>query len=99
MLHLKRITSPHEWIRCKISKEIMVIGDYYYEDDEDGLIVKATVYKEMMNEKREREFDYSKLEKAQSEQEYRNYLKEYEREFLTQDLVERKVFHKEKGGY
>ena len=44
MLHLKRITHDYEFMRCHISDELIAYGDWYYEDDEAGLIVKFTVY-------------------------------------------------------
>ncbi|PTY93054.1 hypothetical protein [Heyndrickxia sporothermodurans] len=95
MLHLKRVLHFNDFIRCKISGDIISYGDFYYEDDEDGLIVKATVYKAMQEEKRLNEFNYEKLEKAESQLEYQQALKEYERQFLTQTLFERKVAHEE----
>lgn len=93
MLHLKRVQYFTDFMRCKISGEIISHGDYYYEDDEDGLIVKATVYREMLDEKRNNEFDYSKLQKAETQREYQEALKEYERQFLSQTLLDRKVSH------
>ncbi len=98
MLFLKRITHFNEWIKCQVSGEIMRYGDYYYEDDSDGLIVKATVYKEMMRTQKEREFDYSDLENAKSEKEYRQMLKQYEKEYLQQDIYNREIYKKD-GGY
>ena len=56
MLRLKRVVHFNEFLKCKVSGEIISYGDYYYEDDEDGLIVKASVYKQLQREKqRERE--------------------------------------------
>lgn len=95
MLYLKRVIMPYEALKCQISNEIITYGDYYYEDDEDGFIVKASVYGEELKKKKEEEFDYSKLEQAQSEKEYSDMLKEAEREFLNQTLFDRKVAGKE----
>ena len=39
MLYLKRIVNDYEFLKCGISNELIAYGDYYYEDDEDGLIV------------------------------------------------------------
>ena len=95
MLVLKRIQYFTDWIRCQVTGEIMTYGEYYYEDTEDGFIVGALTYKEMKDAKKAEEFDYSKLEKAASEREYREMLKQYEREFKTAGLLERKVLGKD----
>lgn len=95
MLVLKRIIHQNEWIRCNVSGEIMTHGQYYYEDDEDGFIVDAFVYKEMKDAKKAEEFDYSIIENAASEREYREALRQYEREFKTSTLLDRKVLGKD----
>ena len=91
MLHLKRIVNPYEWERCKISKEYITYGDYYYVDDEDGLVIKKSVYDRLKKQKKYEEFDYSRLNNAQSEREYEQVMREKEREFLTDSIFERKV--------
>ena len=70
------------------------IGDYYYEDDQDGFIVKAEVYKELKNRKKEEEWDYSILNQAENELEYKRMLKEATMNMLASTLFERKVFNK-----
>lgn len=95
MLHLKRVVNFNDFLRCKVSGDVIGYGDYYYEDDEDGLIVKATVYKAMKREEKLRKFSYEKLEKAESQLEYRQALRDYEREFLAQGLLDRKLAGKE----
>ena len=35
MLHLKRVVHDYEFMKCKISGELIGYGDYYYEDDEE----------------------------------------------------------------
>lgn len=95
MLHLKRITHDYEFMRCHISDELIAYGDWYYEDDEDGLIVKFTVY-QRIKEKRIRDtFDYSLLEKAQNEREYREQLKKAERELFETTVLDRKIYGKD----
>ena len=96
MLHLKRVTQPFEWERCKISKEYIRYGDYYYYDDTDGLIVKADVYNKLKRAKQEEEFDYSRLNQANSEREYDEIMREKEREYLTATLFDRTV---DKGAF
>lgn len=90
-LMLKRITNPYEAVKCSITKEWIMYPDYYYEDDQDGLIVSYDYYCE---EKKRR-----KLEKAEkdvnlatSAVEYKVLLKEKEREFLEKTLFERPIF-------
>jgi hypothetical protein len=95
MLFLKRNVYQYQLLQCGISKEPIIPGDYYYEDDTDGLIVKATVYRRLLDEKKRDEFDYSKLEQAQSEREYKQLLDQATRELNMQTLFDRKVAGKE----
>ena len=96
MLHLKRVLTPFAWERCHITGEYITYGDYYYFDDEDGLIVKASVYHEMKRRKREEEWDWTRYKNAESEREYQEVCREKEREYLTEHLLERKV---DKGAF
>ena len=89
MLKLKRVQYFTDFLRCHISKEIIRHGDYYYEDDEDGLIIKASHYGKLKKEQKEEEFDYTKLNQAESLRDYEQALKEYEREFLQSTLMDR----------
>lgn len=101
MLILKRLVEPYEVRRCDISNEYIVQGDFYYEDDQDGTIVKATVYKKMQKEARDATFDYTLLNQAKSEKEYAQALRKAEKEFLMSTILDRPVFDngigKEKG--
>lgn len=95
MLWLKRNTRFNELYKCKVSGELIGPGDYFYEDDEDGVIIKADVYYDLKKKKEEDEFDYTKLNNAQSQREYELMLQQYEREFLSQTILDRKIAGKE----
>lgn len=95
MLHLKRVTNDYEFIKCKVSGELIGYGDYYYEDDEDGLIIKFTVYQRIKDKMKKDTFDYSLLEKAQSEKEYKEQLRKAERELLEATVLDRKIYGKD----
>ena len=95
MLWLKRNQYFNELYKCGISEELIGPGDYYYEDDEDGLIIKATVYRRLLDQEKRDRFDYSKLNNARSQREYEDLLKRAEQEFLTQTIFDRKVAGKD----
>ena len=81
MLILKRMIHPYEVMKCKVSGEFIVYGDFYYEDDEDkNVVVKATVYKKMQQEARDAAFDYSLLAKRA------------ERDYLRATILDRPIF-------
>ena len=94
MLVLKRIQHFNEFIKCKVSDQVMMYGDFYYEDTDDGLIVSATYYHELKKKKEEEEFDYTKLNNATSEKEYSELLKQAERELLEKTIFDRKIYGK-----
>lgn len=91
MLHLKRNILFNELYKCGVSGELIGPGDFYYEDDEDGLIVKASVYRRYKDQKIQDEFDYTKLNQASSEREYRDLLQRAQKDFFAQTLLDRKL--------
>lgn len=91
MLVLKRNRYFNELYKCGISNELIGYGDWYYQDTDDGLIVKATVYKRIKQEQEEKQFDYTKLNQLMSQRDYREALKEATREINYMDLLNRKV--------
>lgn len=95
MLFLKRNIHFNEVMKCSISKELIIYGDYYYEDDEDGAIIKATVYAQMKKEQKEAEFNFSRLNRAEAQRDYEAVLKEYEREYLQKTILDRPIAGKE----
>ena len=92
MLYLKRNQYFNELYKCGISNEIIYPGEWYYEDDEDGLIVKATVYKRIRDEYNRKNFDYSKLEQLRSQEEYRQQLIRQMQKENYASLLDRKVY-------
>lgn len=91
MLWLKRNTVWNQLMKCDISNEVIGPGDYYYIDDVDGVRIKATVYKRIKDKEKEQNWDYSKLNAAQNELEYKRMLKEATRQMLASSILERKV--------
>lgn len=92
MLILNRMIHPFEVRTCKVSGEMIIYGDYFYHDEVDGLIVKATVYKEMQRKAREDKFDYTLLNQAQNEKEYRELVKKAEKDYFASTILDREVF-------
>lgn len=91
MLWLKRNTRWNELMKCDISGEFIAPGDYYYIDDVDGLRVKATVYKDLKEQMKEETWDYSKINNAANEAEYRKMVQEATRRMLGETVLNRKV--------
>ena len=92
MLYLKRNTYFNEFYKCGVSGEIIYPGEWYYEDDDDGFIVKATIYKQIQQEAKRAEFDYSKLNNLTSQEEYRQKLIENMRASNYASLLDREVY-------
>lgn len=91
MLMLHRMVDPFEVRKCDISGEMIVYGDFYYEDTEDGVTVKATEYKKLKDEMINNRFDRTLLNKAQSDAEYKQMLKKAEQEFLKSTILDRPI--------
>lgn len=91
MLWLKRNTRYNELIKCDVSGDNIFPGDYYYVDDVDGVKIKATVYKELKTKQKEDMWDYSKINAAQNEADYKRMLQDATRQMLGATILERKV--------
>ena len=92
MLILKRIIHPYEVRKCDMTGELIIYGEYYYEDDVDGVVVKASEYKKKQQEARNNAFDYSLLAHAESDKEYRDAVKRAQQEYLDATILDRPVF-------
>ena len=99
MLYLKRITRFNEFLRCHVSDQIMMYGDFYYEDDEDGLIVSAKYYHDLKKQKREDEWDYTELNNAESQKEYQERLHDAEKALFESEVLIRKIAGKDAENY
>lgn len=91
MLWLKRNIRFNEVMKCDVSDEAILPGDFYYIDDVDGIRIKASVYKAMKDKRTEEEWDYSKLNAAENEVEYKRMLREATRQMLASSVLDRKV--------
>ena len=91
MLMLHRMVDPFEVRKCDVSGEIIVYGDFYYEDTDDGVTVKATVYKKLKDEMENNRFDRTLLNKAQSDAEYKKMMQKAEQEYLKASILDRPI--------
>ena len=91
MLHLKQVTQPFAWERDHITGDYIKYGQFYYYDDEDGLVVSRKTYMKVKDMKKREEWDYSRLQDAASQYEYEQAIKEQTREFQMETLLNRKV--------
>jgi hypothetical protein len=101
-LQLKRITWPYDCVKCDITRKLIAYGEYYYEDDEDGLIVDAEYYHQRkMADKYEEALLNPELNVPQDVMSYRIAMLEAERRHLDRGLLDRPVAGKTyapKGG-
>ena len=88
MLILHRSLQPWEVRTCKISGDMINYGDYYYESTIDGSYISADTYHKLKREREEERFDYTLLNQAMNEEEYRDYIKRAESEYLTQTILD-----------
>ena len=91
MLMLHRMVDPFEVRKCDVSGEMIVYGDFYYEDTDDGVTVKATVYKKLKDEMENNRFDRTLLNKAQSDAEYKKMMQKAEQEYLKASILDRPI--------
>jgi len=91
MLYLKRIVNFQDWVRDDITQEILRYGDYYYEDDTDGFTVGAITWRRMKEQQRRDNFQRDKLSKLQDERSYAQALKQAQRSYLYETVLDREI--------
>lgn len=81
---LAKQVRPYEKMICSLTGQVLYCGDWYYE--EDGKIYLYEAYHQRKQAIEEERFNYNKLIAAQSTIDYKNMLKQYEREVLAHKL-------------
>lgn len=92
MLKLGRITRFNEFLKCSASGEILMIGDFYLEDEETGKIISYKYYRSKLDEKRRDNWPGTKiLENFQSQKDYQDAMREKEQEYLSSIMLDQKI--------
>ena len=92
MLRLHRITDPYEFLIDKVDGSVIMPGDFYYKDDDDGLIVNAKTLHNLKEEQRKDNYDYTLRDNAQNWKDYNEQMKEAEHELLKTEILDRKIW-------
>ena len=90
MLVLKELPA-YEVRKCALSGQYMYGGDWYYEDDITGMAILYEVYHTRKAKQKEENFNYARLIKAQTREEYKEELKRYEKEVLEMNILTDKL--------
>lgn len=92
MLIMQMVQSKTEILHCRISNQLIMYGDFYYQDmDDPTIIIKADVYKDMQRKARMEKFDYTELQKANDQRTYEEILRKAEREALINNVLNEPV--------
>lgn len=83
-LPLAKQVRPYEILICNLTGQKLFCGDWYYEID--GKIYLYEAFHERRKRIKEEKFDYTQLAQAQSKEEYRKMLIQYERDVLANQL-------------
>ena len=87
MWYLHRITHWNECMKCDASGEIMMNGEFYYENPETGKRVSAKYWKGLKDEYRTKHWDQSMLKQAKTEKDYQEQLKKAEQDYISATIV------------
>lgn len=91
MLFLKRVVYPWDWVKSSVTGKPIKYPEYYYEDDTDGFIIEFKLYRELKQQEKAKNFDYSKLQQAQSNYEYEQMMEEYTKQYLMSTVMDRQI--------
>lgn len=87
-LELKRMIHPYECLKCQATGELLVWGDYYYEDDIDGFIVGFNYYHDTKEAMKKEQASHA-IEYALTMEEHKQRMKQAEKEFLNMTIFDR----------
>jgi len=100
MLRLHRITDEYEFMKDTVTGQVIMPGDFYYQDDEDPtIIVNAKTLHDLKMKKKKDNWDYSDLNDAKSRKEYEQQLKQAEYELRKETILENKIWGHEASNY
>ena len=95
MLWLKRMQYFNEFRTCDASGQVLMYGDFYYQDDETGKVISADYYNSLKKERQEAELDYMSRDYCESYQRYQQSLLEKEHELLSNKVLDIPRYGKE----
>lgn len=103
MLRLHRIVHPFDFM-FDSTGDILLYGDFYYkedEPDEEGkyLTIRATTYHNLKKQRREEQWDYTILNRQESQRDYEKSVKDAYHELITNSILEHKVWGKNSQNY
>ena len=91
---------PYEVAKCDATGELLVYGDFYYEDDETHKIISKKFYDTQKDQQKRDNFAGTKrLEGYTTQKERMEASKEAEREALQNSLLNNTVFGKTSDNY
>lgn len=100
MLVLKRMIYPNEFMKCKASGEILMYGDFYYQDmDDPSIVIGARYYNNAKKQQRQKQFDYTILNNAKSQKEYQDQLQKAEQEYLQSTMLDMPILGQDAENY
>ena len=99
MLRLKRMIHPFDFM-FDSTGDILMFGDYYYQDDEldengKRYTIRATTLYKQQQEKRQNEWDESILNNAESLREYEKAIKDAEHELAKNEALNKNIWGKD----
>lgn len=84
---LAKQVRPYEILICDLTGQKLFCGDWYYE--ENGKIYLYEAYHERRQAIKNAKYNYEALTNAQTQAEYKQMLKQYERDLLNAQLDQR----------
>ena len=92
---LQQVTNKLELMHCSITGELIMYGDFYYQDiDNANTHIKANVFNRIREGKKREQFDYTEAVKAQNRLEYEEKLKEAEHQYLLENMLNQPILEK-----
>ena len=95
MLHLHRIVHPFDFM-FDSTGDILMFGDFYYKEDEPDSegkywTIRATTYHQLRQQKQEENWNYSKLNNAESWRDYDKQVKDAYHEMVKESILDHKI--------
>ena len=86
-LHVGRVTYSNEFLTCKVSRQIIGYGDFYFWDDTDpDFVVKASEWQTWREYWKYQDWDMKLLNGYTSDRDYHNQLLQIQRQLYVNTM-------------
>lgn len=87
MWRLHQVDQPFTWERDHVTGDYIQYGEFYYKSDKTGAVISRKTYREAKEAERVKNWDYSRLNNAMSQREYREITRQQRQAMVAESIL------------